>query len=452
MLNIAGRALAAQQLALEVTSNNMANATTPGYRAETAVLTEGPPVPNPSVGGSLLGDGVTVAAITRASNAFLSRSVRNELGLSGYWNAVSQGLSQVQNLFQEPSSNGLQEGFNAFFNAWQTLSQNPESLSARETVIAQGKNVAGLFQSMSGQLIAEAQNLNQTLTDQTAKINSIASQIAQLNRQITDITGSGGTANDLVDQRSHLLDQLSGLANVSYTLSPANDLNIYVGNHPLVFNQTAYQMATANAPGINQVVWQDNKQPVSLNSGSVYGTIQTWNNYLSPYMNQLNTLASQFASQVNTIQAQGYPLSGPSVPQFFTINSADPAQSIAVNPAMTSQAVAAASSPNSPGDGSNALAMADLSTQTISALNATFNGYYTNLVGQVGIDGQTAQHQSQTAQLTLTGLKNARQSATGVDVNQQSAQLIQEEQSYTAAAKLVAVEQNTMASLLQAVG
>ncbi len=457
-LDIAGRALAAQQLAIEVSGNNLANATTPGYRRETANLVESPPFPDPALSGQPMGTGVSVSTVTRATNAFLARAVRSQYGLTGQWQTVSQNLTQIQSLFQEPSSGGLAESLASFFSAWLTVSQNPTNLAARQAVLEQGTNLANLFHSMSRQILAELQNVNQTVTSQVAQINSLGSQIAALNHQISIAQASGGPANTLLDQRGALLDQLSQLTQVSYTVSPASGaLNVYLGSSPLVVNTQVDKLTTqapsGSSPGMLTPGWQVSPtQFVALNpsSGALKGSLDTWTHYLSYYLGQLNTLADNLGTAVNAVYANG----SPSGQVYFTglTGSATSAQTLAVNPNLTASQLVVSSSTNpGPGNGQNALAIANLQSQTQTALGATFSGYYTSLVGRVGVDGQNANAQLTSSQASLTALRNARQGATGVDVNQASIQLIAEQQGYVAAAKLVAVEQSTINSLLQAV-
>ncbi|WP_053960261.1 flagellar hook-associated protein FlgK [Sulfobacillus thermosulfidooxidans] len=463
ILNIAGRSLAAEQLAMEVTGNNMANATTPGYRRETADLVETPPIPSANLNGTLQGQGVSVDAILRAQDAFLSRSVRTQFGSMGYWKSLNTALSQIQNVFQEPSASGLSEAMTNFFNAWLTLSQTPSSLSARQAVLEQGKSLASTFNTMSSELNQEIQNLNNSVTSMVGKINTITTQIAKLNTEIANVTGSGGTANALLDQRGLLMDQLSQLVNISYTVNPDQTVNIYLGSNALVVNQKAYSLSTgpsASPPGVDQVYWNNTTQPLNsstgLTNGELAGLLQAGGTDIPNYLSQLNTLAESVANAVNSQQTQGYQLnSNQKGSDFFVVPASGiiTASNIQVNPQLTIQGIAAASNPNAPNDGSNAEAMANLVYDTQSSLgNYTFSQYYTNLVGQVGNDGQHAETQYNSANATLQALRNARQSATGVDLNQSSAHLIQEQQSYQAAAQLVSVEQTIMTSLLQAVG
>jgi flagellar hook-associated protein 1 FlgK len=474
MLNIGASALAAQQLAMDVTSQNLANATTPGYQEEVTNLTEAPAIPfggtNAANGPSQLGEGVTVQSVMRVSNAFLARSVRAETSLANTWSTVSQALQQLEPLFQEPSSTGLGEAMDAFFGAWQTLSQNPTSISARTALLGQAQQLTSTFQSLSGQLLQEQTNLNQNVQSEVGQVNALAQQIANLNQSI-EAVGPSGNPNDLLDQRGELLNQLAQLVNITYTSTPSGALYVYVGSHVLVANTQTYQLTTVQDPstGLWDVQWADGSAAY-IQSGTLYGTLEvrgqtqngTFSGYIPTYLSQLNTLAAGLANAVNQLQASGYGLNGttPTNIPFFTSGSAPSitAGNITVNPVLVANPtdIAAASSPSSPGDGSNALAIADLAqsnsiTYPGQTVTGTFNDYWSALVGTVGLDGQSANARQQSTQSTLQDMQNALQSQVGVNPDQESVNLIQEEQSYRAAVQVITTEQSSMSALLAAI-
>lgn len=477
MLRIASRALAAQQLAMDVTGQNLANVTTPGYRREQTILTEANPVPmggfNAANGPSQLGQGVTVETVTRVNDAFLSRSVRSQTSLSGTWSAINQALQQLQPFFSEPSSSGLSESMTAFFGAWQTVSQNPTSLSARTALLGQAQQLAGTFHSLNQQLLTEQTNLNQSVVDQVGQINSLATQIANLNKSIQNVSSSGQPPNDLLDQRGQLLTQLSQLVNITYTQNSSGAVDIYLGAHPLVVGRQTYQLTTAIDPvsGFNQVQFTDGSV-ATVQSGTLYGTLsvrgQTQNGvvtgYIPTYLSQLNALAAGLAQAVNTQHAQGVSLdtatnTNPAYANVFTFgNTTAGAGSITVNPNLLQDpaAIRAASQTGGTGDGSNALAIAKIQQENVitypgQANTTTLQDYYQSLIGQLGLDGQTAAGRSQSANSTLNDLQQALHSKVGVNPDQSSVSLIQEEQSYKAAAKVVLTEQSVMNALLAAV-
>ncbi len=495
VLGIASQALAAQQLALDVTGNNMANATTPGYHVESVNLTENAPAPDAVMPTTLIGNGVTATAVTRATNAFLSSSVRNETSAVGYATALTQGISQVQNIFQEPQQGGLAEMMNQFNQSWLTLSQNPTSLSARQSVLQDGQTLASTLNGMSSSLQTEEANVNQNITSQVQQINQLAQQIAQLNGQVATVSTSGQQPNDLLDQRGQLLTQLSQLVQVHYANGPAGSLDVYIGSHPLVTGEQTFQMQAQPGPFGNQVpTWTDTQTAVQAQSGSLAGNMALLYQlpphgatgaasagYLTSYGQSLDLIAGNLANMVNYYQQQGLNLSGTAststggVTQFFTGTTAG---TIAVNSSMTADQIAAATpaagtATSGPGNGSNALDLYNALTTgpmfystvptsssppagfvpptSTSSTAPSLASYYQSTVGKVGLDGQNATNQQTDAQNTLTSLNNDLQSVTGVDLNQQSVNMIQEQQSYEAAAKLIAAQQSITQSLLSAV-
>jgi flagellar hook-associated protein 1 FlgK len=224
----------------------------------------------------------------------------------------------------------------------------------------------------------------------------------------------------------------------------------------------------------DQPTWNDTGTAVQIQSGSLAGNIAllyqqstngisttTTSGYLVGYGQQLDSLAQSLMSTVNQYQESGLNLSGQtttdSAGQPLPFFSGTSAGTMAVNSAMSPNGIAAASNTASsgPGDGSNAAALynalADGTTTVGSQSNTTLGGYYQSLVGQVGLDGQKAANLETDGQSTLTSLNNSLQAATGVDLNQQSVNMIQEQQSYEAAAKLITTEQSVISSLLSAV-
>jgi flagellar hook-associated protein 1 FlgK len=452
MLNIAGRALASQQLAMEVTGNNLTNATTPGYQTETAAITEAPPVPVSEFGSNgqagQLGEGTTVTTIQRATNAFLSHSLRGQMSQTGMWKAENQILAQVQNTFQEPSASGLEEALNSFFSTYNTLSQNPANPADQNSVLQQGKIVAQTFNQMAGQISTMENQANQSIGSTVSQINGLTANLANLNQQISVVIGAGQSPVDLEDKRTQVLNQLSQLVNISYTQTPSSGaVNVYLGAQPLVDGNQNYNLSTQNQPSANgdysavQVVWAaPNQSPPAIASGTLAGLINVRDQSLGSYQSQLSTLAQNLQAQVQASSQYSpglFTSTGPNqaATLSFAANSLYNGSAAGVNPGILTLYQNLNSGPASSTTGS-----------------ATLLDQYTNLVDQVGTDGQNASTQYNTSHATQTDLANSLSSQVGVNVDQQSANLIQEQQSYNAAAQLVATEQAVMQSLRQAVG
>ena len=118
----------ADQTALSTTSNNIANANTPGYSRQTVELAEVAPV---QYGGLLLGDGVQLQQIVSQRSSLLQTQLDQETQQQSKYSSYLGSMQQVQTLFNETSGTGLQSSITAFFNSLQQLSTNPSNTSLR---------------------------------------------------------------------------------------------------------------------------------------------------------------------------------------------------------------------------------------------------------------------------------------------------------------------------------
>src|SRR6478752_4760522 len=190
------RGLLAQQQALDVTSHNIANASTTGYSRQTAVLVASPAYAMPGVstapaGAGQLGTGVDVAAYQRIRDSFLDVQYRAQSMLQGQAQANQNGLQQVQLAFNEPTSSGISDLLSNYWGAWQNLSNNPEDMGTRQALAQSAASLADGFTSLSGQLTTLQSQTSQNVTDTITQANNLGTQIAQLNVTISKITASG---------------------------------------------------------------------------------------------------------------------------------------------------------------------------------------------------------------------------------------------------------------------
>ncbi len=138
ILNIARNALFAQQSALQVLSNNIANVNTPGYARQDAVLNEADSV---MTDGGLLGSGVRVEQIISNYDKYLEFSMAREYTSMEEQMTYEKFFTRIESVLDESNSQ-LTSNITAFFNSWQTLSADPLSSVARADVAMNGTNVA----------------------------------------------------------------------------------------------------------------------------------------------------------------------------------------------------------------------------------------------------------------------------------------------------------------------
>jgi flagellar hook-associated protein 1 FlgK len=255
-LSIAMSGLTANQAALAIVSSNVANASTPGYVSQSVNQVE------QGVGG--LGTGVRVAGITRALDTYVQNQLRTETSGGGYADQISNVLTQLQNVYGTPGSEGtLETAFSNLTSAVQGLSANSGAYSAQSSVVTAAQNMAQQLNTTTQGIQALRTNVQQDIVTSVTSANTAMAQIANLNTQLQGLTPSDPGAATLEDQRDTAISTLSQLMDVRVTTSGNNQVSIYTNS------------------GIELVGTQASKLsfngPAALNASNLYSTNPTQN-------------------------------------------------------------------------------------------------------------------------------------------------------------------------------
>jgi flagellar hook-associated protein 1 len=442
-LGIASNALEADQGALEVTSNNIANANTPGYTREEPVLSEATPV---QVGNLTYGQGVTLQNIQSISDPVLQLSIQQETSVQGQLTSFTNAMDQVQSLFNETNGVGLQSALSQFFDSLQSLSTNPTSSSLGQAVLSVGQDLANTFQQTSSNLSQIQSGLNQNVEQDVTQVNSLTSQIAQVSGQIQSLQAQGGDVGTLQDQRTNLVNQLSNLVGLSvtnnasgnYTLSTQNGSLLVVGNQS--FNlQTQLNSST----GMQDIYANGTDITSTITQGDLGGLIQARDTSIPDALNSLNTLAYSLVNAVNTQSTAGYESSGSAGVDFFTPLSSSTGAASQISVAITSPSQIATSSDGTAGSNGNVLALANIQNQAIVG-GETVTDYYSNLVDNIGNQVSSANSQQQTASSVMEQLQNQLTSVSGVSIDEEAANLVQYQNAYEASAQVISLVNQLM--------
>src|SRR5438270_1305018 len=199
-LNVGQSALAAQQAAIQVTGNNISNAGNADYTRQTAEMSPSPD--HQLQPGIFVGTGVDLTAVQRQIDDALQSRIRGSMSDNSAAGTTQQWLSRVESTFDALGTDDLSTSMSNFFNSWSNLANKPQDIGYRQVVLQQGDTLAHKFQSQRQQLTDLGTNLVQELQTQVSAADDLASRIATPNGQIvTAEGGTGGTANNLRDQR-----------------------------------------------------------------------------------------------------------------------------------------------------------------------------------------------------------------------------------------------------------
>jgi flagellar hook-associated protein 1 FlgK len=448
-LQIALQALSADQGAVAVTTNNVANANTPGYAREVPVFQENPPV---SYGSLEFGTGVSLGQTQAIRDNILQIRIDQESQQSGQLGSFVNSMQQVQALFNEAAGVGLQTPLNNFFGAWQQLASDPTNLNYRRNVITSAQNLADAFHQISSSLTSQQTNLDLSVQQDVKQVNQLTTQIAQLNGQVSALSGAGQVPSGLVDQRDQLIQQLSGLVDVSYVAGQNGSMTLTTtGGAPLVVGNQSFALTTGADPttGLTHIYSQGTDITGSISSGKIAGELQVRDQQIPATLASLDTLAAGIANAVNTQSAAGFDLNGNAGGNFFVPPSAGgtgAANSLQV--AITDPTLVAASSDGTSGSNGNADAIAALANQSIVG-GQTPASYYSGMVFQIGSTVANAQSEQSANQLVLQQLSNQRGALSGVSLDQEAANLIQYQQAYDAMARVITIISNLTQSAVQ---
>lgn len=438
-LSIALQALTAEQGAVSITSNNIANANTPGYVRQVPTFQENPPIYD----GSLqFGTGVSLTQAQSIRDNILQIRIDQETQQSGQINSFLNSMNQVQALFNEASGVGLQTPLSNFFSAWQQLSSDPTNLNYRQNVLTSAQNLADAFHQISSSLTSQQTNLDLSVQQTVKQVNQLTSQIAQLNGQVATLSGAGENPNSLIDQRDQLIQQLSGLVDVNYVSGNNNSLTLTTSSGaPLVVGNQSFTLATSVDPstGLTHIYSQGTDITSKISSGQLAGELQVRDQQIPAILGNLDTLASGLANAVNTQSLLGTDLNGNPGQNFFVPPPASgqgAAASLAV--AITNPSQIAASLDGTTGGNGNATAIADLANQAIVA-GQTPTDYYSGVVFNIGNTVANAQEEQSANQLVLQQLQNQQGALSGVSLNEEAANLMRYQQAYDAMARVVTI-------------
>jgi flagellar hook-associated protein 1 FlgK len=319
--------LSAAQAALSTTSNNISNYTVAGYSRQTTVLAQA----NSTLqGNSYYGNGVNITGVQREYDAFIATQLR---GSSANYSAVSTQHSQISNIddLLSTSTTSLSTSLQGFFTNLQNVVSNANDPSARQSMLSNAQGLVSQFQT-SAQYLNNMQNsVNADVDSSIKQVNTITSQIADLNKQIGKLsTANGAAPNDLLDKRDQLVNTLNNVVGVTvsqqdggYTVAMANGLTLVNGDK----SQDLVAMPSSSDPTRTTIGYVDKQAgnveiPEKLiTTGSLGGLLAFRTQDLDLAQNQLGQLAAAFTTSFNDVHKQGFDSKGNQGVDFFNIGS-----------------------------------------------------------------------------------------------------------------------------------
>lgn len=530
-LEAAKRGMMTQQAALYVTGHNVANANTPGYTRQRVNFVQTEPFPSPGLNRpqipGQMGTGVKAGSIERVREYFLDIQYRGENNKLGYWEARADAIAKMEDIMNEPSDNGLAKTMDQFWQALQDLSVNPENEGARSVVRQRGLAVVETFHYLSNSLSQIQTDIGTQIGVTITQINSLAKQISEINQQIASVEPNGYLPNDLYDERDRLIDELSKLINVQVEKHPTggNAPATAEGTYDIYFlngNEKVYLVQGGDfqsisfpdgqdvdgdkehikemppATGVTElqvggtsISFTDNNNQVTFPMGKLRGLIEAYG-YVNgqdsngqpivtgiypDMLNNLDKLAYTFGKLFNAVHEKGYGLNGETGVSFFDglgQEAKGAAKTIRLSADIDDLAnIAASTEYGKPGNGNNAINLANvgsmlLSADTVSLIgttntiqistlhlpltSGTIQTNYQGWIGKLGVDGQQANRMKNNSDVLRQSVEERRQSVSSVSLDEEMMNMIKFQHAYNAAARQITVVDEMLDKIINGMG
>jgi flagellar hook-associated protein 1 FlgK len=459
LMSLGTRAMFAASAGLQTTGHNIANANVAGYSRQTIQTQTSA---GQFTGAGFFGKGADVVGVVRAYDEQLTRQAASTLSQASYDRTRFEQLRRLEQAFGL-GEQGIGHAGTQLFNAMSDVASRPLDLPSRSVVLARAGEVAARFNSAAASLGALQDGVTNDFRLQVAEANQLAGNIASVNRQIAELKGLDHSPNDLLDQRDQLVNRLSSLIQV--TTVPADDgtLGVFIaGGQRLVLGDDAATLRTMGDPanlklaalgivsgGVLRLIPDD-----AIGGGSLSGLLRFQNDDLQAGIAMVDELAQSLVERVNAQQGLGFDMAGnPGEPLFTPL---DPLVSAASSMRLAISDPRGLAAASAEADNGNALAMTALRDEafvnTARFPDTTFGEAYAQLIGEIGVRVQGALAASDISAAVATSAESARASKSGVNLDEEAAMLIQYQQSYQAAAKVLQIAQSVFQELLDTAG
>jgi flagellar hook-associated protein 1 FlgK len=323
-LHVGLRALETQRKSLDVTGHNIANANNEDYNKQRAIHKASYPYTAPGLsnhgGAGQFGTGVEIEQVERVKDQFINSQIFKENQSSAYWDEMERGLEKVEYIMNEPSDSGIDTATNQFWNSLQDLSNNPSDNAARNMVRENAYNLIDSFQSVENQLKGYKESINDNLANAVTDINQLSTKIADLNKQIVSVKGSGQNPNDLLDQRDALFKEMNQMLNVQAREDAQGNLIVSTNGMQLVNGSDAYNLEIEpGEPGKfnDQIIHSRTGTEIKPTNGKVAAWQEMRDEKLDFYSGRLNKLAATMVEKFNDQHKKGYDANGVDGENFF---------------------------------------------------------------------------------------------------------------------------------------
>ncbi|QLY25925.1 flagellar hook-associated protein FlgK [Bdellovibrio sp. KM01] len=446
MMDTGKRSLMNSQTALQTVGHNIANKSTEGFSRQRVELLSNVPI---GEGGLQIGMGARAGVVTRVNNPWLEKQIQKEGMTMGFEDSRADGLSRVEQIYNEQNNKGLNQYVTDFFNGFRELSNNPESLASRTMVRETAVGMVKDFGRVTSQLRGVQEDLDAQIKTTIGEVNEITKEIASLNEKIQTVEVSKVPANDERDRRDLLLKKLGDKIDITWAEGKDGMVSVTAGRTAILVSGTGASELKARQTDTRdrmEIFYQGTGTPANvteqISGGRIGGALDVRDHVIEDLLGHIDNLAYTLATEVNKAHIEGFDRNGKTGVLFFeqpeSVKGA--AANISMNKTIFNDVsrIAAGSRADAPGDNTVANVISSLQyKQVMDGGTATMDDYYNTQVGQVGAMVQRAVKSQESQKNVINQLTNIRESISGVSLDEETTKMIEFQKTYDASARLI---------------
>ncbi len=482
LFSIGRSSLRTSQKSLSTTSHNIANANTEGYSRQNVTAETNIPIQS---GKNVLGSGVNVKSVKRVHDRLIEKKLNSSISSNEYHNERTDQLANVEEIFNEINSDGMNKIMNRFFNSFRELSNQPENEVVRTLVRDNANIVVKDFKRISEAITNVKDRIDAKIDAVVVDSNTLGHSIAKLNKEITRLENMGGETGDLRDQRDSAVRQLSEFFQINtYEDERGQYVVNIVGGGSLVAGGAVNTLKLGKVAGDNVGSYKDEsraeiffelggkKTPItaSVNTGQIGALIQTRNEEIVLLRNQLDEMAHGLVHVTNAIHRRGYVNKKiPTDANGNIINDSRNGKITGINffkePLDLNQAsqfidlsdevkedlsnITTSLEPNSPGDNRIAVAISKVQHEKILGEGSkTFEESYLQSVAKIGLASSKSKVNTEQSRGILAQAKSIKERVSGVSIDEEATNMVKYQQAYEASAKMIRTADEMFDSVL----
>jgi flagellar hook-associated protein 1 FlgK len=464
MMDMGKRSMINSQTALQTVNHNISSKNVEGFSRQRVETQTNEPIGH---GRLRMGQGAHATSVGRINNQFIEKQLEKEGNNLGTKDSKANMLMRVEQVFNEQMNKGLNKFMGEFFNSYREMSNSPENLSLRSLVRESADFLASDFKRVNSQLTKIQDEADFQLKVEVGEINEITKELAVLNEKIQTAEINAREANDERDRREQLVKDLSKKINIRYGESEDGALTVTAGNSALLVSGSTQRDLIVSASGERngkkdgnaEIFYKsvENSTPVNvteqITGGSVGGLLSIRDKFINDTLKNVNELAKNLADEVNSAHREGFDRYNKKGEDFFTYDktATDLVRTFKVSDSVMNDAgkIVAAGQANSPGDNRIANVISSLQYQQKMANGqSTFDDYYNNIVGNVGVFASRANSELESQKDIVNQLKNIRESISGVSLDEETAKMIEFQKTFDASARLIRTADEMMDTVL----